>query len=195
MGIRVNLLVPVGLTIFFLLNGLRAAAVMLFAAAVHEMGHILCANAVKAPIMRFDVELWGGRMFYGGMLSYKQELVVALGGIAANLLAAPLGLIPIFGVYGKLFYYSCFCYALINIVPAKTLDGGEVLRCLLRLCGEQYMADRAEYVVHVISVLFVATAGFFLCVLAGFNSSVMFLVLLSVAVLVTETHGQRVFRV
>ncbi len=186
-GIRINLLVPIGLITVFLINGIIPSGVMLLAAFVHELGHLLCAAMVGAPILRFDVELWGGRMFYGGMLSYKRELIISLGGIAANLLFAPLGLIPLFGVYGKLFYYSCFCYALINVVPARTLDGGEAFRALMLSCTDPYTADKAERVLHCLSILFVTVLGLMLSILSGFNSSVMFTVFLSVIVFVTQT--------
>jgi len=185
-GFRLNLLVPVGLLTVFLINGFFPSLVMLLAAAFHEAGHILCALVVGAPIVRVDIELWGGRMYYGGMLGYKQEILVSLGGIIANLLVAPLGLIPIFGMYGKLFYYSCFCYALVNIIPVKSLDGGELFRCVMRLISDPFTAERAENVVNVFSVLFFVVAGLMVSLISGFNSSVVFLVFFSVIVFATE---------
>ncbi len=182
-GIRLNVLVPVGLFFVFLLNGALPSLCMLLAAAVHELGHILCASLVKAPVLRFDVELWGGRLYYGGMTGYKQELLIASGGIMANLALCPLGLLPLFGVYGRLFFYSCICYALVNIIPARTLDGGEMLRCLLCLqCSEGW--DSAERAVHLFSVLIMLALGVSLCLLTGFNLSVVFICLLSLVVTV-----------
>lgn len=189
-GIRINLLVPVGLVTVFVINGVVPSAIMLLAALIHELGHLICATAVGAPIVRFDVELWGGRMLYGGMLSYRQELFISIGGIALNLLFAPLGLISVFGIYGKLFYYSCFCYALVNLIPACSLDGGEILRCLLRNYTDPYTADKAEYVVHFMALLFVVVLGLVLSLLSGFNGSVMFLVFFSVVVFVTNAKTQ-----
>ena len=189
-GIRINMLVPIGLVTVFLINGVIPSAVMLLAAFVHELGHLVCATIVGAPILRFDVELWGGKMLYGGMLSYKKELIISLGGIAANLLFAPLGMIPLFGVYGKLFYYSCFCYAIINFIPVRSLDGGEVLRCLLWSYTDPYTATKAQQAVHCLSVLFVIVSGLIVSLLSGFNSSVMFLVFFSVVVFVTDTKTQ-----
>lgn len=187
LGLRLNLLVPVGLAILFRLNGFLPSFVMLLAAIVHEAGHILCVYAVKAPVLRFDIELWGGRMYYGGMLGYKQEMLIASGGIIANVVFASLGLIPFFGIYGKLFYYSCFCHAMVNIIPAKTLDGGELFRCFMRLYSDPLTAERAEKAVHMLSVLFIVVSGIFLSLFTGFNSSVLFIVVFSVVLLVTET--------
>lgn len=185
-GLRINLLVPVGLIFLILLNGVHASIVMLLAAVVHELGHILAANAAGVPIVRFDLELWGGRLCYGGLNSYKQELIVSCGGILANLLLCPLGLIPIFGLYGKLFFYSCICYALINMIPARTLDGGEILRCLL--CMQSVSGfECAERAIHLLSSFFMLALGVSLCLITGFNLSVLFICLFSLVLTVTDT--------
>ncbi len=185
-GLRINLLVPVGLVFLFLLNGFWASAVMLLAAVLHELGHMLCARLVHAPIVRFDIELWGGKMYYGGMPCYRQELIIAVGGIAANVIFAPLGLIPFLGIYGKLFFYSCACYALVNIIPARSLDGGEILRCLLSMQKGNTDTESAERAVYLLSLLFIVSASFLLCILSGFNLSVILLCVFSLVVTVTD---------
>ncbi len=184
-GIRINLLVPVGLFFLFLLNGFFSTVIILLAALVHEVGHIAFAAFCGVGIERFDIELWGGRMYYGGMNSYRKELYISLGGIVANLLIAPLGLISLFGLYGKLFFCASVCYALVNIIPAKTLDGGEVLRCMLNLSCDSDVAYAAINAVNALSIMFLCAAGLVLSVITGFNSSVLMLSVITV-VLVLE---------
>lgn len=183
-GIRINFLVPVGLLFLFLLNGFLSTVVMLLAAAVHELGHIAAAMLCGVGVERFDLELWGGRMFYGGMNSYKKELFISLGGIVANLALAPLGLIDCFGIYGKLFFCACICYGLVNIIPAKTLDGGEALRCLLGLSCDEDTAYCAQNAVGALSVLFLCALGLILSIISGFNSSVLMLAVITVVLAV-----------
>lgn len=185
-GIRLNILVPVGLVFLVLLNGYKTMAVMLFAAVVHEAGHLAMAFICGANVQRMDIELWGGRMYYGGMHSYGKELAIALGGVAANLLLAPIGLLPFWGIYGKLFFYSCLCYALVNIIPAKTLDGGEVLRCALGMTCTDYVAYTAINTVNTLSVLLLCCIGLLCGALTGFNSSVVMLCLVSVVLAVEK---------
>lgn len=179
-GIRLNILVPVGLLFLVLLNGFRVISVMLLAAVVHEAGHILAALICGATVERMDIELWGGRMYYMGARSYQREFVISLGGIAANLLAAPLGLIPVFGIWGKLFFCACLCYGLVNIIPAKTLDGGEALRCILALNCDDSAAYSALNTVNTLSVMFLCAIGLVLSALTGFNSSVLMLAVITV---------------
>ncbi len=180
MGLRLNILVPIGLLFLFFLNGVASTVVMLLAAFVHEAGHILSAAACGACIERFDIELWGGRMFYGGMNSYKKELLISLGGIFANLLLAPLGLISVFGIYGKLFFWASICYALVNIIPAKTLDGGEALRCILCLNCDVDVAYAAQTAVNTLAVMFLCAVGLTMGIITGFNSSVLMLAVITV---------------
>lgn len=185
-GIRVNLLVPVGLLFLFLLNGVGASAVILLAAIIHECGHIAAARLCGICVERMDIELWGGRMFYGGMNGYSKELAISLGGVAANLLFAPLGLIPALGIYGKLFFFACVCYALVNIIPAKTLDGGEALRCILALNNDEDVAYAAQRAVNAVAVMFLCGAGLTLAVITGFNSSVLMLTVITVVLAVDK---------
>lgn len=185
-GIRLNLLVPVGLLFLFLLNGVYATVIMLFAAVVHEAAHILCANAVGAPITRFDIEPWGGRLLYGGMTSYRQELAISSAGVAANLLTAAFGLISPFGVYGKLFFYSSVCYAIVNLIPIKGLDGGEMMRCLVAMQSGTLDAESIERTVNLLSLVFMLVLGAMLCIASGFNLSVVFLCLYSVVITVCD---------
>lgn len=185
-GIRLNLLVPVGLFFLLLLNGAVASAVMLFAAVLHEAAHILCANAVGAPIVRFDIEPWGGKLLYGGMTSYRQELAISSAGIVANLLTAPIGLISPFGVYGRLFFYSSLCYALVNLIPMKGLDGGETMRCLIAMQSKTSDVENAERTVNMLSLIFILVLGAMLCIASGFNLSVVFLCLYSVVITVCD---------
>ncbi len=185
-GIRINLLVPVGLMFLFLLNGVGATAVILLAAILPECGHVAAACLCGVGVERLDVELWGGRMYYGGMNAYSKELVIALGGIAANFIFAPLGLISAFGIYGKLFFFACLCYGLVNIIPAKTLDGGEVLRCMLCLSCDEDVAYGAQRAVNAIAVMFLCGAGLALALITGFNSSVLMLAVMTVVLAIDK---------
>ncbi len=78
-------------------------------------------------------------------ISYPKEVLLALAGIAVNLL--------VFFIFGKyeFFAYTNLLYALINFIPIKGLDGGCALEAfLLSVC--EY--DRAEGILKAVSVIF-----------------------------------------
>ncbi len=167
-----------------LLNGFLAFTVMLIAAVIHELGHMIAAAICKVHICRFDVEIWGGKIQYEGFVGYKQELCIALGGIVLNVLTAPIGLCPIFGIFGRLFFYSSLCYAAVNLLPAESLDGGVALSCILRLKTDMRSAVIAERTVAVFSIFILVAVGAILCILSGMNSSVLFLCVLTVVIMI-----------
>ena len=188
-GLRINVIVPVGCLFLLLLNGVLAFTVMLLAAAVHELGHILAAKLCKARICRFDIELWGGKLQYEGLFGYKQELLISIGGIVLNTLTAPIGLCPLFGLYGRLFFYSSLCYAAVNSVPAPSLDGAVALSCILRMKTDIRSAMTAERTVEVFSIFVLVAIGAIFCIISGLNSSVLFLCVLTVVLMVEKpTH-------
>ena len=71
-------------------EGIRPAALLLLglAALIHELGHLAAAVACGVRITGMRLDLFGARLELPGLLSYRQELLVALGGPAANLLTA-----------------------------------------------------------------------------------------------------------
>lgn len=112
------------------------------AALLHELGHMAVAWGCGVPIRRLRLDLFGARMTLGGMMSYRREAAMALGGPFVNLLCAAL-LFP--GVWAgnatpgvTLFFVASLGLAGLNLLPVATLDGGRILSCILSiLFGER----------------------------------------------------------
>ena len=126
---------------FFLLVGWfavscggEAALLVLSAALLHELGHILALRISGAGICRLRIGVLGAVMETRGNLSYGRELLCLLAGPGANLLAAVL-----FGAFGwgqLAGVNAVLC--LFNLLPVFPLDGGTVLYLLLSwLAGPQ----------------------------------------------------------
>lgn len=157
---------------------------MLASAALHEAGHIFSALASGAKVLRFDVELWGGKLIYGGSLSYLSEALIALAGIAVNLVAFSVSLLFFKDSdYGLFFSFCNLAYALINLLPIKTLDGFVALNAILCAVTKQEKADSALRGLNSAFVLLLCAALCLLVKLSGFNSSVLFLAVLTVSLL------------
>lgn len=98
----------------------------LFAAAAHEVGHYLALWQTGHPPNVIQLGFFGAKM-ETGILSYRQELVAAAAGPAANLaLCVFLPFWPAFGFYNAVL-------GLVNLLPIPGLDGEKVLRCALAL--------------------------------------------------------------
>ena len=103
--------------------GWETTLLVLGAAALHELGHILCLRRFGAPIRRLRIGVLGAVLETGGTMSYGRELAAVLAGPLANLLAAVL--------LGWLGYpVSAGANAVLgafNLLPVSPLDGGRAL--------------------------------------------------------------------
>lgn len=161
-------------------EGIRPAALLLLglAALIHELGHLAAAVACGVRITGMRLDLFGARLELPGLLSYRQELLVALGGPAANLLTATVLFrawtacgCPVCGASPSLSGWALLLGVLlpaslglcvVNLLPVATLDGGRILSCLLSLT---LGADAARRVLRLLS-LFLLTLLWLLSVYA-----------------------------
>ena len=148
-------------------EGIRPAALLLLglAALIHELGHLAAAVACGVRITGMRLDLFGARLELPGLLSYRQELLVALGGPAANLLTAAVLFrawtacgCPVCGASPSLSGWALVLGVLlpaslglcaVNLLPVASLDGGRILSCLLSLT---LGADAARRVLRLLSL-------------------------------------------
>lgn len=113
-----------------LFDGVRYPLIPVLAVLIHELGHILAARLVRAPLTSFKVGLHGFSMAFDfTSLSYGKECFVLLSGSGFGLLTAALflrtdGILACFSAVSAVM-------ALINLLPIRGLDGGAVLFCVL----------------------------------------------------------------
>lgn len=141
---------------YYAIGGLPAAVdgvvfiLLLFACVLlHEFGHALAARRYRVPVPDITLLPIGGVSRITRMPEEpKQELVIALSGLAVNvLIAASLYLVlgrivdlgeafrlddPRIGMLGKLQAVNIGLF-LFNLIPAFPMDGGRVLRALLAM--------------------------------------------------------------
>lgn len=132
---------------------------------IHELGHLAAAVACGVRIAGMRLDLFGARLELPGLLSYRQELLVALGGPAANLLTATVLFrawtacgCPVCGASPSLSGWALVLGVLlpaslglcaVNLLPVASLDGGRILSCLLSLT---LGADAARRVLRLLSL-------------------------------------------
>ena len=105
---------------------------LLFAALLHECGHLLCAAALKIPIRSVKLSILGARISVDlSRLSYGRELLLALCG-------------PLAGII----FLSAF-----NLIPVESLDGGRMLRCAVSALFSPEAADSVMRISTFISLV------------------------------------------
>ena len=114
------------------------AIATIICAVIHESGHVFmiwkCGKHSSAPLPRF----FGLRIFISNGLSYKDEVVCALGGPLANFVVAvictPLILLnrDAFSAFILINVLTGAC----NLLPIKGYDGYRILKALVNKSGK-----------------------------------------------------------
>lgn len=114
----------------------------LFAAAVHELGHVIALLAVGGRVEGFTLTALGGNLHLAAGLSYARELPVALAGPVCSLAlawaAASQGCFLTAGI--------SLALGLFNLLPVGPLDGGRTVACLCGMCLPPLAAERTEQI-------------------------------------------------
>ena len=141
----------------------------LTAALLHEMGHVWAAHRLGVPLRSFSVELLGARLDLApGVITYRDELLIAAAGPAVNLTTALAlyPLIPRFGGGTGLFIFALTAaslgLALLNLLPIVGFDGGRILYCLLSLFLSPAAAFRAGQLLSFFCVFSLWAASVYL---------------------------------
>ena len=109
---------------FALVNGWQLLAVILSAAALHELGHLLVLRLLGARVRELRVSVFGAELVTSAArLSYPGEIAAVLAGPAVNLLCA-LGL---GGAHAWVAAGAHLSLCLFNLLPVRPLDGGRAL--------------------------------------------------------------------
>lgn len=112
---------------------------LFFAIALHELGHITLAKMQNVKIKRFKFSLLGAALETNGDISYKKELLIALGGPLFGALGSIVAfstakeLVNAQGLQSSLEQFSIIslCLSMFNLIPLSSLDGAMILKCLL----------------------------------------------------------------
>lgn len=132
------------------MNGFEKLATVIFAAALHELGHITTARLLRVRLRGFRMSMCGVVMdfdFFGR--SYFAELLVHLSGAFAGFLAA-FAAYFLFGEKCDYFIGINAAFSAINLLPIRSLDGGGALLSLLSVL---FLPDTAYKIYCAVSRL------------------------------------------
>lgn len=127
----------------------------LLAAAVHELGHCAALKALGGRVSQLRLSALGAELAPDGLLSYAQELPVALAGPGASLLCA--GVCAHLGRY--LLAGLSLALGLFNLLPIGPLDGGRTIRAALSWLAGPDRGDRLSVTLGRAAAVALAGAG------------------------------------
>ena len=113
---------------FALANGVELLAVILSAALLHELGHLLVLRLLGARILALRIGVFGAVLAADtARLSYPGEITAVLAGPAVNLLCGLL----LAGAHAWVAAGAHLSLCLFNLLPVRPLDGGRALYLLI----------------------------------------------------------------
>ncbi len=157
--LRVHLFaLPIAALVIWL-EGLLPAALLVAAALLHEMGHLLAIRLSGVPVRRVDIEPMGALIVYDdSVCPLNVSMRIAFAGAGMNLLIAAVTLpFALHRVPLLFFALANICLAVLNLLPWEKLDGG---RLLLNWLLTKYEPDKCERIcerVSRVSLLLVLT--------------------------------------
>lgn len=121
-----------------------------FAAAVHEAGHIIAMLTAGGGVKSLTVRLGGLELeSRRALVSYPRQIAISLAGAAANIAVWAAARFTL----GRLraFMDACIVFAILNLLPIPSLDGGEALA---EICAVLLPEGKGECAAKMIGYIF-----------------------------------------
>lgn len=171
-------MIPIAL----LLDATGTALWGMFAAAVHELGHLWMMHLLKCPKCQIRITVFGIQMVqeeYGGY-GFRRDCLISIAGPFINLF-----FFAVFSALGNALpesnlqnapALSQLAIGLFNLLPVYPLDGGQVLYSFF--CAK-FSLRTADWTIRVVSFFFllpVAYLGFLTLFQSRYNFSILLIV-------------------
>lgn len=195
MNIKLNLNIFLFLILFFITNQLEIYALIMIFALIHELAHLICGmflgfkpDTFKIMPFGFCIEFhtnvkdYNKKILKSNILSLK-KILIALSGPLTNLLIVILG--NILKIEGNIIYSNLLIF-LFNLIPIYPLDGGRILKNVLKIL----LGNKNAYVyTNTISNIFMIILTMFASIFIMFNRNIaIFLLIIMLWALVIKEN-------
>lgn len=190
MQIKVNLQIFLFIIIFALTHQIEIYGWIMLFAFIHELGHMFAGIILKLKpkslsFMPFGISITFETYEYKKIIEIK-KILIAMAGPLTNLIICAIAVFLRIDLATKaLIIYSNILIALFNLIPIYPLDGGRILKGIIRLNNEEIKSDKIVNRTSNILIIFL-TAIASIVILYLKNIAIVFVIAYLWAIIINE---------
>ena len=190
MQIKVNLQIFLFIIIFVLTHQIEIYGWIMLFAFIHELGHMITGILLKLKpktlmLMPFGISITFETYEYKKLVEIKKIFIAIAGPLTNLIICIIVRYLHINYDTKHLIMFSNILIALFNLIPIYPLDGGRILKGIIRLKYEEIRADKIVNDVSNIMII-ILTALSSITILYFKNVAILFILIYLWIIIINE---------
>lgn len=190
MQIRVNLQIFLFIIIFALTHQIEIYGWIMLFAFIHELGHMFAGIILKLKpkslsFMPFGISITFETYEYEKLIEIKKILIGIAGPLTNLIVCIITAFLHIEDKTKELIIYSNILIGLFNLIPLYPLDGGRILKGIIRLKYKKIQSDRiVNKISNILIIVLTAIASIMILYLK--NIAILFVIIYLWMIIIKE---------
>lgn len=196
MKVKLNINIFLFLLLFIITNQIEIYALIMIFALIHELAHLICGiilgfnpDTLRIMAFGFSIEFktviddYNKKILKSNIISLK-KIIVALAGPIINLIIIIFGIM--FNIDANIIYANLLIM-IFNLIPIYPLDGGRILKNILKiLYGNRKANEYINIITNVLVIIFTMLSS--ILVLIYENVAILAIIVILWGILIRENR-------